>query len=217
MRSVSRACIPLFLALSLAAADPTWATRPISSWTAEDARQVLAASPWVKRARLGILPQRSEDQMREGGKMGGGGKRAGLTGSDNAPPETLWVRWESAATVRAAEVLAGDTAAPEWEGGYYVIAIYDVPGITPAIQRTLRTEVKQTTSLKREGKKDIKPERVEIDLLGGKLARVVSFFPRSAALETSEGEIGFLCRIGRFQIAQQFQLGDMVFQGKPQL
>ena len=35
-------------AASLTAADPAWKSKPVAQWTEEDAKQVLAKSPWAK-------------------------------------------------------------------------------------------------------------------------------------------------------------------------
>jgi hypothetical protein len=127
------------------------------------------------------------------------------------------VRWESAAPVRAAELKAGETGAPDWEGDYYAIAVYDVPGITPVVQKSLSGELKQTAFLKRNGKKDLKPVRVDIALSGNKLARVVYWFPRSAGITTDDKRVDFVAQIGRLYVAQFFETGEMQFQGKLEL
>lgn len=203
-----------FSAAALMAANPSWKTKPIRQWTAEDARQVLEDSPWVKRAAIAILPQRSEAQMREGGKMGGGGRNAGLGPlSDIGRGATLEVRWESAGAVRAAELKAGDSG-PDWDGDYYAIAVYDVPGITPLARKTLESDLKQTTLLKRDGKKGLKPARVEIVLLGKNLARMVYLFPRSPEITLADERVQFVTQIGRLYIAPSFDLTGMQFEGK---
>jgi hypothetical protein len=63
----------------LIAAEPAWLSKPIAQWDAEDAKQVLTNSPWVKYARPAVLPEGTEAQRREGGQMGGG-KGVGLQG-----------------------------------------------------------------------------------------------------------------------------------------
>jgi hypothetical protein len=168
----------------------------------------------VKHAAIAILPQRSEAQMREGGKMGGGGKNAGLGPlSDISRGATVEVRWESARVVRAAELKAGDSG-PDWEGDYYAIAVYDVPGITPLAQKTLQSDLKQTTLLKRDGKKDLKPARVEIALLGKNLARMVYLFPHSPEITLADERVQLVAQIGRLYITQFFDLATMQFEGK---
>ena len=146
--------------------------------------------------------------------MGGSGKRVGLQ-----PPgtSTLQVRWESATPVRAAELKAGETGAPAWEGNYYAIAVYDVYGLTTRDQKNLPAELKQFTLLKRDGKKDLKPDRVEIDMFGRDLARVIYLFPRSAEITRDDRRVQFVAQIGRLYLAQVFVLDEMVYQNKLEL
>ena len=78
---------------------------------------VLVDSPWVKQAPVALLLVRGEAQLREGGRLGGGGKRAGL-GKVKTLPGTLEVRWESATPIRArnsrpAESRFGIRSSPE--------------------------------------------------------------------------------------------------------
>jgi hypothetical protein len=209
-------CILCCSAVVLALGDASWSGKPISEWKSEDAKQVLANSPWVKNAAFALLPERSESQLREGGRMGGGGKRAGLA-SGLAPPRTLVVRWESAAAVRAAEVLAAESGSPDWDGDYYAIAVYDVPGITPGLQNSLHSELRDTAFLKREGKKDVRPERVEISFLGGRTARLLYLFPRSAAITADNKTVVFVTQIGRMYVSQVFNTVQMELQGRLQL
>lgn len=143
----------------------------------------------------------------EGLAVAGGGKR-------QAPIE---VRWESALPVRVAELKAGETGAPDWEGDYYAIAVYDVPGVTPALEKNLPGLLKQTTSLKRNGQKDLKPVRVDIALLGGNLARIVYLFPRSAQLATGNTRVEFVSQIGQIVVTQFFETGEMQLEGKVEL
>src|SRR5580700_4516730 len=60
----------VFASVHLVAADPVWKTKPAAQWTEEDARQVLAKSPWAKQIRAVITRRLTEDQLREGGQMG---------------------------------------------------------------------------------------------------------------------------------------------------
>jgi hypothetical protein len=215
-------CFPIFFAVLLPAAEPAWKSKPVSRWTADDAKEVLAGSPWAKPTALAILPERGEDQLREGGRMGGGGQRAGMGPIDKdvvsgARKEVVDVRWESAAPVRAAEVLAGETAAPSWEGEFIAIAVYDVPGVTPSSSRMLRATLKQVTVLKCAGRKDLKPERVELALRAGNRATILCLFPRSPEFAADDRRIEFVTQIGRVQVDQHFATGEMWFQGKLEL
>ena len=183
---------------------------------AEDGSQALLDSPWVKHASVSILPERGEGQLRDGGKMGGGGKRAGLA-KVKTPPGTLDVRWESAAPIRTAESKAADTPGPRWDGDYYAIAVYGVPGITPGNERGLRSELKQSSFLRRRGKKDLKPARVDVAVLADHSARILYLFPRSAAITPEDRRVEFVSQIGRFVVAPWFNLADMTYQGKLEL
>ncbi len=123
-------CCLGFLFVALLMAGDAWKSKPISEWTAEDAKEVLADSAWAKKTSVTVLPQRGEAQLREGGRMGGGARRPkeGAT-STPAGPNHVAVRWESALPIRTAELKAGEVGAPDWDGDYYVIAVYDVSGL----------------------------------------------------------------------------------------
>jgi hypothetical protein len=54
----------------LMAADPVWKSKPAGQWTEEDAKQILARSPWAKENRATITRRLTEDQLREAGQMG---------------------------------------------------------------------------------------------------------------------------------------------------
>jgi hypothetical protein len=177
----------LFLPVILFAADPAWLSKPIAQWDAEDAKQVLTNSPWVKYARPAVLPELTEAQRREGGQMGGG-KGVGLQGISGggvfAPtpnPQAgkaraasgyagaLTVRWESALPVRVAELKAREIGAPDWDGDFYAIAVYDVPGLKVV---------------------DVLPR-------ANGLAIVVYLFPRSDEITTDDKRIRFTAQIAK--------------------
>src|SRR5580693_6389166 len=134
----------------LVAADPAWKTKPIPSWTEDDARQVLTNSPWCKRIIAGLARKLTEDEQRQAGKMGDD-KGIGFDGVDvNRPKPTLpkniftgtkegnvrpppgsvilRLRWESALPVRAAELKAQVNEQPTLPGEGYSIAVFGVPG-----------------------------------------------------------------------------------------
>lgn len=202
----------------LIAADPAWMSKPISQWDEEDAKQVLTNSPWVKYAKPAQLPERTEAQRREGGQMGGG-KGVGLQGMGAggvfAPAQSLMVRWESAFPVRVAELKAKEIGAPDWDGDFYAIAVYDVPGL-----KGNRTEIdilKKSAMLKREGKKDIQPVRVDVMQRANGLSVAVYFFPRSDAITSGDKRIRFTAQLARLYLERDFEAGEMEFQGKLQL
>jgi hypothetical protein len=216
--------------LSLLAGDPVWNAKPAAQWTAEDARQVLFASPWAKEVKASIARRLGEDELRDGGGMGqphgvgydgidppGKGPKMPARPSDVPRTVTLRLRWESALPVRIAELKSGEMEAPTLEGDGYRIAVYGVPG--GGIQgdpKQLGDPLRQDAVLRREGKNDVKPSMVEVFQREDGLA-VVYRFPLSAEITRKDGRVRFEARIGRIALAQTFELAGMQFQGKLEL
>jgi hypothetical protein len=213
----------------LGAADPSWKNKPVQQWDEEDAKQVLTSSPWVSKVVPVELPELTPEQRRDGGATGGG-RGTGLGGVDGAVftpgaaktpapkryPGALLLRWESAAPIRVAEIKAHELGAPDWEGDYYVLAVYHVPDSNSS-QKIPAGVLKGAAWLKREGKKDLKPARVEIlqEQTGSSI--VVYLFPRSEAITKEDGRLEFVAQIGRLSLAQYFYPEEMQFQGKLEL
>jgi len=225
----------------LMAADPAWKSKPAAQWTEEDAKQVLAASPWAKKIRAVITRRLTEDQLREAGQMGqprgvrnegvdpkGSGPKvspnvfSGPGGDDRSPrslpqPITLKLRWESALPVRLAEFKSHEIEPPTLEGDGYRIAVYGVPGgYFKGDPIQLGEPLKKLAALKREGKKDVRPVRVEV-FQREDGAVVVYLFPLSAEITRNDRRIRFEGRIGRIVFAQDFDLSEMEFEGKLEL
>ena len=75
----------------------------------------------------------------------------------------LLVRWESALPIRAAEFKTHETGPPMLSDEGYTIAVYGVPGTYfKGDPKKLGDPFKELAALKREGKKDVKPTRVEV-------------------------------------------------------
>jgi len=225
-------------AVLLCGEGPSWQEKTIPQWDAQDAKQVLADSPWVKRVKLERVRDLSKFQRRDGGNMsagvppyvgsfwldlsplggglfGSGSEALGLEPSRRWQPElgNVVVRWESASPVRAAEGKAGEVAVPAWEGDYYAIAVYD---IAPPFRWNLANELKGLAYLKRDKKKDLKPSRVEILRHDTGLITAVYLFPRSAEI-AGNSNVRFTAQIGRLFVSQFFFPEDMQFQGKTEL
>ena len=223
------------------AADPVWRSKPAAEWTEEDARQILARSPWVKENRAVITRRLTEDQLRDGGQMGqprGVGnegvdpKGSGPTVSPNvfsgpggddrsarslAQPITLKLVWESALPVQLAELKSHEAEPPTLEGDGYRIAVYGIPGAGfKGEPEELGKPLKSLAALKREGKKDVKPVSVEVFQRGSGLV-VVYLFPLSAEIARKDRQIRFEAQIGRIVVAQTFDLSEMEFMGKLEL
>lgn len=228
-------------ATHLVAADPAWNSKPAAQWTEEDAKQVLAASPWAKEIRATITRRLTEEQLREGGQMGqprgvgnegvdpkGSGPKVspnvftGAGGNDRSArslPQsiTLRLRWETALPVRLAELKLHEIEPPTLEGDGYSIAVYGIPGGDfKGDPQHLGEPLKNLAALKREGKKDVKPIRVEVFQREEGLV-VVYLFPLSAEITKNDRRIQFEAHIGRIVFAQNFDLSEMAFMGKLEL
>ena len=226
-----RLCWLSLAAVLLIAADPTWKERPIPQWNEEDAKQVLADSPWVKYVTPQPLRDLSMAERRDSGNWeADGGHGVGIAGTGllgprraaeaiarahaKPQPGTVVVRWESALPIRAAEEKTGETGAPTVDRDHYAIVIYDIP--TPK-KWNLANELKGVAFLKRDKKKDLKPSRVEILRKAGGTATVVYLFPRSVEITAKDGRLEFVAQIGRLFVSQFFDTGDMQLQGKLEL
>jgi hypothetical protein len=226
----------------LLAADPAWKTKQPSEWSEEDAKQVLAKSPWSMEITAGIAARETEDELRSGGQMGQphGVGYDGLDpkGSGPALPKsmpdllfgkdkpsarsqprglTLRLRWETALPVEIAELKAQELDPPSLEGHGYRIAIYDIPGgYLKGDPKKLGDPLKEYAFLRREGKPDVHPSRAEV-FSGDAGSVVVYLFPLSAELSPNDGQVQLEAHIGRVVVNQVFQLAAMIFQGKLEL
>jgi hypothetical protein len=222
----------------LLAADPDWRTKTVADWSEADAHQVLENSPWSKVVVAGIARRRSEDELREGGQMGQP-KGVGYDGVEDrkrplkeeignplvpgkplpstAPTIRLLVRWESALPVRVAELKAHESPPPILSDDGYVIAVYGVPAsFAKGDPTSLGKPLKESAALKREGKKDTLPSRVEVFELENSVV-VTYLFPLSAEIGKKDDVVEFSALIGRLQVSQHFLVEAMQFQGKLEL
>lgn len=223
------------------AIDPAWRTKPPAGWTEQEARQVLSSSPWAKEIPAGIARRLTEDQLREGGQMGqphglgydgvdpkGSGPQVSLNvlsgpgGNDRSARSlargiTLRLCWESALPVRLAELKAHTIEPPTLEGDGYEIAVYGVPSSNlKQDPEQLGEPLRKEAALKREGKKDVKPVRVEVFQRQDGVV-VVYLFPLSAELSKNDERVQFEAHIGRISLTHTFELKDMEFLGKLEL
>jgi hypothetical protein len=148
---------------------------------------------------------------------GGGAPRDSRDGADSSEPPSLTLRWESALPVRSAELIVRDENAPMPDEGHYAIAIYGVPSrMAAAGSRTLTDALKKQASIKREGKKDLKPSSVNV-LQREAGPVIVYLFPRSKEITRGDKRIEFDAQVGRLEIAQSFYVDEMVYLGKLEL
>ncbi len=228
----------------LIAADPAWRSKPPAEWTQEDARQILTSSPWARQISAGVSRRLSEDELRDGGKMGqptgignegidpkGSGPKlpsgpkdifvptpnGGRSVRSNIGAIMLRLRWESALPVRLAELKSRELDPPTTESEGYRIAVYGLPGGNfKGDPKKLGDPLKSEAVLRREGKKDVKPSLVEVFPRSDGWA-VVYLFPLSAEISPKDRQIEFEAHIGRIVVMQLFDLMQMNFQGKLEL
>jgi hypothetical protein len=220
------------------AADEAWKTKPVADWTDQDARQILENSPWAKTVIAGIARRQTEDERREGGNMGqpkgigydgvedkklplreelGNPFVAGKPLPSTAPTIHLLVRWESALPVRAAEFKVHEEPPPTSSDDGYSIVVYGVPAsFAKGDPTSLGKPLREMAALRREGKKDVLPSKVEVFQLENSVT-VAYLFPLSAEISKTDEIIEFSALIGRLQVSQHFLISQMQFQGKPAL
>jgi len=235
MRCQQITCALLIPAVLLMAGEPAWMSKETQDWTEQDAKQILSDSPWAKIVVATITRRQSEDQRRQAGKMGQD-HGVGFDGIDDGRPNNraaisgvikggdvphssslafkLRIRWETAPPVRLAELKAHVSEPPTLEGEGYIIAVYGVPGGGfKEDPKTLGEPLKKLASLKREGKKDVKPSSVEVFQRDDGLV-IAYLFPPSAEIVAKDGRVEFEAQIGRIVFTQVFDLAPMQFQGK---
>jgi hypothetical protein len=225
--------------LMLPGDEPAWKQKAIPQWDDQDARTILAESPWVRNVKLEKVRDLSKFERRDGGNWEAGAPQTlgpftpdGLMLLESMfDPRTaelakelahrlqpdlgsVWVRWESALPVRAAEMKTGEVSAPAWDGEYYALAVYDV--VAP-FRWNLARELKGIAYLGPNKKRDVKPSRVEIVPRPKGLITVVYLFPRSVEITPKDGPIRFVAQIGRLFISQFFFPQEMELMGTPQL
>jgi hypothetical protein len=245
MYRVSKTPLLVLSAVLLMAADPTWKTKPAAQWSEDDAKQLLVESPWVTQVVAGVARPMSEDELRAGGEMGEH-HGVGYDGVENNKPHNgqlpksmpdllfgkgpdpsksrfrtgqapVQVRWESALPVRVAELKAHEIEPPTMEGDGYRIAIYGVPGdYFKDDPKKLGDPLRKEAFLRRAGKKDVMPLRVEVFQRGKSLV-VAYLFPLSAELTKGDGRVEFNAHIGRVVVVHSFDLTQMEYLGKLEL
>ena len=161
----------------------------------------------------GISGRRAPGTASQGGDSAAG-QSAG--GSSNEPPK-LTLRWESAMPVRTAELKVHDNNAPDVDESHYAIVVYGIPDrmIEGDVQK-LGDQLKNEASLRREGKKDLKPSSVKVlDMAAGRV--VLYLFPMSDEITRADHRVEFTAKIGRLDLDQSFFVDNMLWQGKLEL
>lgn len=153
-----------------------------------------------------------------GGYPNGNGYPGGNRQDDsNAPLPKLTLRWESALPIREAELKTRDANAPTIDSDHYAIAVYGVPSrFATGDQQKLADQFKKEATLKRDGKKDLKPSSVQV-LQRDDGPVVVYLFPRTKEITSEDRRVEFEAKMGRLEVSESFFTEDMNYQGKLQL
>jgi hypothetical protein len=118
--------------------------------------------------------------------------------------------------VRAAELKARETDAPQLDESQYAVAVYGLPARYASGDSGATDQLKKQAALKREGQKDVKPSSVEVmQREDGPV--IIYLFPRTKEITAGDKRVIFDAHIGRLKLDQAFYLDDMMFQGKLQL
>jgi hypothetical protein len=229
--TTSKSWIAAFVlpALLLTGADQAWKNKQYPEWTDDDAKEIMTTSPWAKTVVAAPVkpggqagqPGNHRGRIAFGGLgIGRTGRHGGNDGASPASPQqpaTLTLRWESALPMREAELKARDTGAPDVGDGFYAIAVFGIPrGTLTDDSKERQDELKKLAVLKREGKKDLKPTRVDI-LLRDSGPVVVYLFAKSAEFTWRDHGITFEAQVSKLKFSQAFSTDDMTFHGKLEL
>jgi hypothetical protein len=219
---------------AMTAGAQVWKDKLIAEWSVEEARQVLTDSPWVKTVTPAPDGSGRLGQPRVGmgpGGIGIGGVGMGLPGmgrrgmgrgsNDGATPDSgqmpaLTLRWVSALPLSSAQLIAHELNAPSVDEDHYAIAVYGLPsGMIKGDPNNLGAELKNRATIKREGKKDMKPSSVEV-LMRDDGPVILYLFPRSNEISRKD-KLEFDAEVGRLKFTQDFFPDEMVYQGKLEL
>lgn len=199
-------------------AEAAWKSKPLEQWTEDDAKQFLSDSPWVKRTTPVLLPPEDEDERRDKGHMGGATLRSQVN-AYTGHMGSLVVRWESAQPVRSAEIRAKEPDPLDFDPDGYAIAVYRVPVVRSVSQteKGFVAELKERSALRRDGKRDIKPQRVDMVDVGSGFATLLYVFPRTKEITVGDQRVDFYAQIGRLALKESFYLEVMQLEGKLRL
>jgi hypothetical protein len=240
--------IGLMLALGAAAPGADfWKSKPPQQWSKEETERMRYDSPWAREAKTSwalktqrppgpdMIPIPGGPQQSRADQMGLPPGVSGRTpnvpvigaGVEDLPLPRVWVRWESAAPVRASlKKMGADTGlharVEAGAGAHYVIAAAGMPldvkssGETrpnPEKMRRAAERLKDTARLRFGKNAALKP--VEVELLSSPEGLTATFlFDRGA---TSGKEAKFQVSYGLLEVEAEFKLKSMAWQGKPEL
>ena len=250
---IGGAGVLLYPAWALGASD-FWNQKDPPQWSEDERERMLTNSPWAHKATVsfdrdanglnggGAMPAGGPGGGPMGGGRGGldmsGGGRGGavLEGQGGEPPEgaasklDVIVRWESAATIRAA--LAD--AAPA-QSDAYVISLAGMPAIGAEGRGGMLTDMagpspgensaagsdapgavdrfQQTTQLETKGHPPLHP--ASLDRRDSKPARILFYFDKAELpITASSNEVTFTMRLGAGLLRARFTTKEMIYRGQ---
>ena len=224
--------------------DSSWKDKQIPEWTEDDAKQLLADSPWARKTTVAVDKTAEKKSPVKVGRHGGwgiagmglgrhggshassedakstdSGNSSSSNGASTVPdaPLVVTLRWASALPIREAELKARDTRAPMVDEAHYAIEIYGLPRKQVKDDSPkLADLLKANAAIRRTAKEDLKPSSVEI-ILRDDGPVVVYLFPRKSEINWRDHEISFEAQVGNLKIKQAFQADDMKFHGTLEL
>ena len=215
----------------------SWRDKPVSNWTADDAKEVLTDSPWARRTVPTVQQQQSNGSRggRGMGLPGGigvnipgmGGGRGGMGGQGRGPrrddgggrrgestePPMVTVRWESSAAIQSAVLKAKEDDAPTVDESHYTIAVVGLPRHLDRDASMSESKLKSQGELKRNGKKFAKPVDVRVIVRDDQMI-VLYLFDRKKEISKNDTDIQLEAHLGRFILKQRFDPTEMIFDGK---
>ena len=226
-RQLCAAGVLALLAGAAVSAADFWETKAFTTWSPMEAQKVLTDSPWSQKISATIAARgagRGDDAAPRGGGGRGGGRGAGgARGGAAAPQLQMMLSWRSAlpmkqALVRSQTAAGGAVSADQQEmldrkEDMYVITLLGVPAQLSAAAEN----VKEVTTLVREGKSPVAPSEVLDAPQPDGTVIMIFTFPRSAAIDLADKDVEFVSKLGAAEVKKKFSLKDMVFHGKLEL
>lgn len=230
MSRVLVCALALVPALLLSQNPAVWQIKHPERWDTDDAKQFLAQSPWVGRAKLQVIPSKSPAERRDSGDWTAlQGRGVGLEGTgifgkermemaiaranDFPSPGMVEIRWDSAHPVRVAEAKLGQTPSANY-ADWYVITVYDVP--LPN-SHWGADKLRNLAYLRRGGKKDFKPSKAEVLRNEDGTANVSFLFSRAEEITRRDDPVIFVAQFARLFVSQFFYPKQMLMDGNLEL
>lgn len=178
--------------------EPTWKDKQYFEWTESDAKEVLSGSPWVKQ----LVPTYVEKPVKAG-------KPEPAKPARPTPP-TLTIRWESAQPIQEAQAKTPKGKPLPVDSKNYTILVFGVPRSIVSDAASFTEELKKTAMLRRTGKQNLRPSRVEV-IQRKDGAAVMYTFSKENEITWRDATVQFEAQIADLKLSQTFNTGDMRF------